>query len=724
MALPDLMITDTPSLSTASPAEPGGWIMVFYTVHNGWAGEGYGDAGASVSGVYLSTDSTISAGDIFLGTADVGALPGGKQHLGADQAVVRLPDTLAPGTYYIGVIADYRNTMNEASESNNTSPAVVITVTSQPALPDLDVLMAPTISNSRVAQGASITLSYDLWNVSTFASGTSVTGIYLSADSTITAADRLLTTDAVTALQSHGMSGERVTVTLPDDVAPGTYYLGVMADHANAIAERSEANNSSDGVYIEVREALPPDLKVASVSAVSGTSLGAGGSLSLLYQVQNAGDKQAAATVSGIYLSSDATISDSDTLLGTDSVAALAGGGSSYETATVTLPGNLAPGTYYVGVIADKAGFVGESNEANNGSSPLAIEVKAPAADLVIRLAPRLASANAEIGMPFSLTYTVSNAGQVAASATASGIYLSSDSVITADDRLLATDAVVALAAGASSTETVDLTLPGNIGAGGYYIGVLADSGKAVSELSENNNVSASSYVQIRPEVALADIALKPGGLHLSASEVSLGNDVYLDYRVLNLSHTPTGAFNTGIYLSRDSVITRDDTMITVDPVSAMGALGASTEHVRLSLSSYAPGTWYIGAIADPNGRITEKSEANNVSEGIAITVLADLSLTAGADTLTLGPTGRIVHGLGGNDTIKGGLGADTIYGDAGDDSISGGGARTSSMGATGMTLSPTVGSPLRGWKAMPATTASLGATTRTRSMVAPATIH
>ena len=54
---------------------------------------------------------------------------------------VTLPGNLAPGTYYIGGIADYTNAVSESNESNNTYNTVAITVTA-PAKPDLSEYVA------------------------------------------------------------------------------------------------------------------------------------------------------------------------------------------------------------------------------------------------------------------------------------------------------------------------------------------------------------------------------------------------------------------------------------------------------------------------------------------------------------------------------------------------------------------------------------------------------
>ncbi len=87
------------------------------------------------------------------------------------------------------------------------------------------------------------------------------------------------------------------------------------------------------------------------------------------YRINNVGTGAAAASTTGIYLSTDSTITSSDTLLNAGSTPSLAPGGSDNESVSVPFPGNLAAGTYYIGAIANYNGQVTESNAANNASS-------------------------------------------------------------------------------------------------------------------------------------------------------------------------------------------------------------------------------------------------------------------------------------------------------------------------------------------------------------------
>jgi serralysin len=176
-------------------------------------------------------------------------------------------------------------------------------------------------------------------------------------------------------------------VTLPGNLAPGTYYIGGIADYNNHVSESNEINNTYNVVQITVptqatAAAAPPDL--SEYVGVSNTTVAAGGSVTIDAYAMNIGNGVSGASTAQIYLSSDATITTSDTVLATLNSGTLATvsqpGYYDHQTVSVTLPGNLAPGTYYIGGIADYNNHVSESDETNNTYNVVQITVPAPAA--------------------------------------------------------------------------------------------------------------------------------------------------------------------------------------------------------------------------------------------------------------------------------------------------------------------------------------------------------
>jgi len=232
-----------------------------------------------------------------------------------------------------------------------------------------------TASNSGTA-GSSISVSDTVTNGGSTAAGPFDIGIYLSTNDVISTSDtRLMSFRSVNGLSSGGSSTGSGTATLPGNLTPGTYYLGAIADDLNEVRESNESNNVSNVVTITVAAAAAPDLVASSLTAPSSGT--AGTSISIGDTVTNSGMAAAGAFDVGIYLSTNNVISTSDTLLGSRTVTSLAVGAGSNGLGTITLPGNLASGTYYLGAIADDSDAVIESNEANNVSNVVTILIAA-----------------------------------------------------------------------------------------------------------------------------------------------------------------------------------------------------------------------------------------------------------------------------------------------------------------------------------------------------------
>ncbi len=113
-----------------------------------------------------------------------------------------------------------------------------------------------------------------------------------------------------------------------------------------------------------------PDLVVQSPS-VSNNNVASGATFTLGAAVRNQGNGSSAASTLRYYRSTDATVSASDTQVGTDAVNGLSPGGSSAESISLTAPSNA--GTYYYGACVDAV--AGESNTGNNCSASVSLTV-------------------------------------------------------------------------------------------------------------------------------------------------------------------------------------------------------------------------------------------------------------------------------------------------------------------------------------------------------------
>ena len=185
----------------------------------------------------------------------------------------------------------------------------------------------------------------------------------------------------------------------------------------------------------------------------------------------------------------NATITSSDTEVGTDAVGPLPASGTSEE--SIDLTASATAGTYYYGACVDAV--TDESDASNNCSGSVQVDVEEPVyPDLEVG-SPSVNDNSPETGGSFTLSVPVTNSGDAEAAATTLRYYRSTDATTTTGDTSVGTDAVGALAAGADGDESIDLTAPST--AGTYYYGACVDA--VAGESDTTNNCSTSVQVDV-----------------------------------------------------------------------------------------------------------------------------------------------------------------------------------------------------------------------------------
>lgn len=479
---PDLVITNVATTATSLPI--GGSASFSTTVKN------RGNVATSVSstvGIYLSTDATITTGDILIASRTVAALAPGATST-ADTGVAT-PSNLPQGTYYLGAIADVNNVQTEASEINNTLAG--------PALPViLDVDLTPTsvsTTTTSIPAGGTMTISDTIKNIgnSPMQDGNgNVVCFYLSTDGTFNGTYySLVGCRSLAALAAGASSTASTTVGVPANVTPGIYYL--MSSMGGGNNETNYSNNTLVGPTVTVTANIL-DLIVKSVGTTS-LLLPSGGSAIAVNSVYNQGTTTATVFSIGIYLSVDANITTADTLVGSKALKSLVPNLVQSANTTITIPAGLPLGTYYVGAIADYTNTQNETIETNNSLAGGYTVTLVPNVDLQIT-GVSTRSSSAKVGTSITVSNTVKNAGTKATTAsTTVGIYLSTDATITVEDTLIASRAVASLTAGASSSASTAATIPSGLASGTYYLGAIADKNNAQSEFNEDNNAMKAS---------------------------------------------------------------------------------------------------------------------------------------------------------------------------------------------------------------------------------------
>jgi large repetitive protein len=243
------------------------------------------------------------------------------------------------------------------------------------------------------------------------------------------------------------------------------------------------------------------------MSAVSGpASAGTGKTITVSNTVSAAaGGGNAGYFSVGIYLSTDNVITTADRYIGYRSVSSLSSGSSSAMNTIITIPSNIALGDYYLGVIADYANNVTESDETNNALAGDRITIIGPDLTTTAVSGP----ASVRVGASMTMDYTVKNGdGGGNAGWSYVGLYLSTDNVITTSDTRLGYYYVAAMTAGAITTFQNTVTVPSTVLPGTYYIGAIADYANNVAESDETNNALTGNQISvIGPDLTVSSVS-------------------------------------------------------------------------------------------------------------------------------------------------------------------------------------------------------------------------
>jgi subtilase family serine protease len=252
------------------------------------------------------------------------------------------------------------------------------------------------------------------------------------------------------------------------------------------VVETLESNNTAARSI-----AIGGDLTVSALTVPANG--GAGATIVVTDTVLNQGGGSIGQSVTRFYLSPNATLDATDTLLsGNRIVPELGPSETSLGSSTLTIPAGATAGLYYVIAKADGDGTIAETAETNNTTGR------------TITIGPDLTLSSLTVpfsmvvGVPVSITDTLKNQGAGGAGPSTTRFYLSTNLLLDANDIPLPPGrAVLDLAPGVSSTGSTTIVIPSGTAPGNYYLLVKADGDGQVAEGQENNNV-ALRLVQVK----------------------------------------------------------------------------------------------------------------------------------------------------------------------------------------------------------------------------------
>lgn len=385
---PDMIITSIDPIVREGSAQ----LEIRATVEN----QGYRPTQNFFLTFYLSEDNQVNKNDTPIGYY---LIPDMKT--GSTKSITGYfpMETMTPGSYYLGAIADQGNEIMEVSESNNIrvspsmitipdvrDPSYVVSLNPVPrsveksvadsrfSTEQPDPIITRISSPSNVIKGGTLPVNVTVKNQGQADSGPFRISLYLSPDALITESDQVLGYGDIPNLGAGMITEGSAQAKIPEDMEAGSYYIGIFVDSEKAIKELNEVNNIQFSEQkVNVTPQLPPaketvnllpDLITRNLSSdLSGNH---GGIINVTTSVMNSGGGDASRFIVDLYLSKDTTLSPEDILLGMGEILDLPAGMESEGKASALIPQNITAGTYYFGIMADAEDMVNESNESNN----------------------------------------------------------------------------------------------------------------------------------------------------------------------------------------------------------------------------------------------------------------------------------------------------------------------------------------------------------------------
>lgn len=201
------------------------------------------------------------------------------------------------------------------------------------------------------------------------------------------------------------------------------------------------------------------------------------------------------------------------------------------------------------------------------------------------------------------------------------------------DFQKMDTESISSLRDGRTDTnEKLSFRIPTNLDDGTYFVALISDVENEIREEDEGSQDKGFGFilkvVTPEPEPELPDLEFD--AFYLDSTTWRTGDEIDFDWRVENDGNRSSSSVETHVFLSRNSTISKnDDIRIAVDSSSGSFGVGQTRgdgedfdfDAGALGLTS---GTYYVGAIVDPDNEVEESREGNNKSNVVAVQIIAN----------------------------------------------------------------------------------------------------
>jgi hypothetical protein len=623
--LADLIVPAVSAPDTAQSGEP---VTLQWTVRNIGSGSLLGIN--RTDRIYLSQQPVLNPSlAVALGAQQYGSVLLSGQEM-ARTATVSLPNGIF-GKFYVHVRTDEGNTVFEGVNEGNNDNFDSLYVNLSP-WPDLAASQLSGLSDTVIA-GTNQSISYTVANagVAAVPGGAGWSDqIYLSSDSLFNPGPSSLLLQTVSIQQSlpAGESYNRtLSINLPVNIAPNTYYLYASTDNGNTVFEYTdEGNNILRSAPFYIKSPDPVDFELLSASSMPDT-LNSGQITAAQWSVRNNGVGTSVFNLpfweDAVFLSADSLYSPGEDLFvrGFTRNGPLNNAGVYNSNQNFTIPNGLS-GNYYVFIVTDYDQRTNDPNRTDNVRlmRPAAFPT-GPAKPIHIKLTPSpdlapsafVAPTTAVSGQPVQVRWTVVNQGPGATAVNwTDKIYLSTDFTVNAGDITIGVkNQSRVLGSGQSYSDTLDVFIP--ISAVGNFVLIFAtDANNTLFEFNgENNNTFFSVLTTALP--APSDLVVTNTVFPAMAM---VGHPVEISWTLQNQGANPAfGSMRELIYFSADSVLDISDIPLTAPLQRQISqAPGISSNKSQIALTPGLPlGDYHVVVATDVQNNIFESNEGNNV---------------------------------------------------------------------------------------------------------------
>lgn len=605
---PDIAITFAKAPQTITTTD---YVTVNWTCAN----IGKADVGSFTSGIYLSDDEIWDSQDILLATQRTTNI---KQDGKADYQTHLCIADQNIGQKFLIFRADKDNVLDEDTKANNCKPIAVTIVkgtqVEKDPGADLSITSVSASSGNTIASSTDFVLNWTCTNIGSANASSSMVGIYLSEDNSLSTDDVLMATQFIAMLNQGTHIDYQTTLHIPD-LYVGHRNIIVCADIDNTVNELSEVNNSK-ALSIDVTKNGTTDRSDLTAMAMSvSSSATATTDFNTSWKVTNIGSLDAGAFMCAVYLSDDASWSKNDIMLASKITRSLTANNDATYDFTINVS-EQHTGNKYLIFCADINSSITEITKENNyvvrsmtiNPSPTTLKY----ADLTIQTAtlPEEITTSEEI----TVKWTTKNNGTADAGRFVSAVYLSTDETYSNDDIVLASERTSSLKTGETTDIETVLSIADKYN-GNKYLIFRADAYNDVSERETSNNFKAMPVT-----IACAPLPdLKVKSL-ISEKEFTAGQEIKVTATIINTGEVATRQTRwvTEYYLSANATFNKNNAA-RIGSSSHSGILKPDeeyTESVTLTLPQDISGNYLLFAYVDATDAVFESNKNNNVSKG------------------------------------------------------------------------------------------------------------